>query len=1102
MRGLRRYWRRFNSKCREGHWILNGILWGRLMAIRLERYLALNKYFLNLFGFSSFDELREKLKDVEEGYDATGRSYFVDALIGLKPEWEEDLLRYDLEIREYVKKLRKNRRQPNFNLKYFQYLAVLFTEIFLDKYYKDRAAFLAELNSFLRRFNEESGIKLSPFTEEDLKKIAFWMATGSGKTLIMHINYWQIMKYSKGGWDNVILITPNEGLSKQHYEEFKLSGIPCKLYEGNVDDLKTREGEVLIIDIYKLTEEKKGEGVRVDVSYFDGKNLVFIDEGHKGQKSEEQKWKRLREEIGKRGFLFEYSATFGQVIGKNKDLLEEYAKAIIFDYSYKYFYTDGYGKDFYVYNIRSGKGGEGLYSEEQQDLLLTAGLLSFYEQLLLFDKYEKEMREYKIEKPLWIFVGSKVTGKGINSDVVRVIHFLNKVTKDEEYLKETVAKILAGKSGLVDEKGKDVFKGKFKFLRELSVDSLVEDLYQRVFGGRGELKLYEIKNAEGEIGLKVSTAKGYFGVINVGNVSDLLFYFRPEKIREKLEKAEKRGKGGVEELRRALKYIEENGNLIPEEDLFSQSLFFRINDSDSPINVLIGSKKFVEGWNSWRVSNMCLINMGKGEGPQIIQLFGRGVRLKGKNYSLKREANPDSPLKVLQTLFIFGLNADYINAFLTAIEQEGVDYEEISIPIKFNRPERWEGKIYTLKTGESFDFLECPVKLEIDEDVLKEVKIDLRPKITLAHGLNVGEVNSAFKEAIDIPESYLKTIDWDSIYLEILNYKASQGMFNLLVNKETLREIVERRKYKIFLQESSALKIERVGGRPTLRIASWEGFERLHDLILMVLKSYIQKFYRREERRRAMEFLEAKPLFKERFPNMFPENCEIVIKIPKKLTEEISKVSKQLKEYEEGKIPEEWRNWSSFIVHLDRHLYTPLIVWREGREEVKSFPVKLNRGEAKFVKDFQDFLTKNAKLLENKEVFLLRNLSRRGVGFFLSSGFYPDFIIWAREGERQHMIFIDPKGIRNLGNFNDDKIRLCSSYIKEVEKRVNEKLRGRGDRVNLILDAFIISVSSYYDVKNTFGEGNYSKEEFERHNVLFQEDPKYVKKIFEKAGIL
>ncbi len=66
-------------------------------------------------------------------------------------------------------------------------------------------------------------------------------------------------------------------------------------------------------------------------------------------------------------------------------------------------------------------------------------------------------------------------------------------------------------------------------------------------------------------------------------------------------------------------------------------LFQAISETNSSINILIGSKKFIEGWNSWRVSSMGLMNMGKSEGAQIIQLFGRGVRLKGKNFSLKRE---------------------------------------------------------------------------------------------------------------------------------------------------------------------------------------------------------------------------------------------------------------------------------------------------------------------------------------------------------------------------------------------------------------------------------------------------------------------------------
>ena len=1038
--------------------------------MKLESYLILNKYFLNLFGVDDFNRLRERLRDTNEGYDSTGRSYFIDSLIGLKPEWESELLKYDEAIREYVERLRRNRKQSGFNLKYFQYLAVLFSEIFLENYFNRREKLLRELNKFLKEFNRKNRTGISEFKEEDLKKIAFWMATGSGKTLIMHINYWQILKYSKNNWDNIILITPNEGLSRQHYEELKQSGIPCKLYDGNLDSLKTKSGEVLVIDIHKLTEEKKGEGVSVDVSFFDGKNLVFIDEGHKGQKSEEQKWKKLRETIGKDGFIFEYSATFGQVIGKNKELLEEYAKAIIFDYSYKYFYTDGYGKDFYVYNIKT-ETKKDKYSDRQQELLLVAGLLSFYEQLLVFEENREELKELNIEKPLWIFVGSKVTGKGINSDVLRVIKFLDSVIKDEYFLKSIAEQILEGKSGLIDSSGNDIFEGKFEILKELNekngIDFLVEDIYKRVFNGRGNLELYDIKNAEGEIGLKVSTAERYFGVINVGDT-------------------------------RTLKKLISQANIEVKEDHFSQSLFFEINRGESSLNLLIGSKKFMEGWNSWRVSNMCLINMGKSEGPQIIQLFGRGVRLKGRNFSLKREENPDYRVKILQTLFVFGLNADYVNAFLEAIEKEEVECREIAIPIKFNIPEKWEGKIYTIKTEESFDFLRIPVKLTVDEEILSRIKIDLRPKITVAHGLKTQKVDSVTDEPVEIPEEYFELLDWNLIYSEVLNYKMTQGMYNLSVNLETLKNVVKAGGYRLFLEGTEGIAVK----GNTLELLSFKGVEKLNKIVSAILKSYIKKFYTGEWKREEMKHLKAEPLTTEKHPHMYPKDGKIILKIPEELKKDIEKVMKQLDGYDpqNNKIPAEWKNWSSFIIHFDSHLYTPLVIWRKNKDEITSIPVKLNRGETEFLEDFKSFLKSDRRLCKY-DIFLLRNLSKRGIGFFVNSGFYPDFIIWIKDASKQHVIFIDPKGIRNLEEgFENEKIKLCTLHIKEIEKVVNEYLKNKGDRTSLKLDAFIISVTPYREIKPFFN--NCEKEEFEKHKVFFLRDFKgkrdgnYLRKIF------
>lgn len=113
-----------------------------------------------------------------------------------------------------------------------------------------------------------------------------------------------------------------------------------------------------------------------------------------------------------------------------------------------------------------------------------------------------------------------------------------------------------------------------------------------------------------------------------------------------------------------------------EADDFGSSMFGTLNSKDSQLHVLIGSRKFTEGWSSWRVSTMGLLNMGKGEGSQIIQLFGRGVRLKGKDYSLKRSTPAQRPrgahLERLETLNIFGVNAGYMATFKEYLKEEGI----------------------------------------------------------------------------------------------------------------------------------------------------------------------------------------------------------------------------------------------------------------------------------------------------------------------------------------------------------------------------------------------------------------------------------------------
>ena len=90
------------------------------------------------------------------------------------------------------------------------------------------------------------------------------------------------------------------------------------------------------------------------------------------------------------------------------------------------------------------------------------------------------------------------------------------------------------------------------------------------------------------------------------------------------------------------KLCEKQDELVVTDKVVSGSLFHVINASDSTVNMLIGSKKFTEGWNSWRVSTMGLMNIGRSEGSEIAHqlapVSARGVLASGR--STRRTPQP------------------------------------------------------------------------------------------------------------------------------------------------------------------------------------------------------------------------------------------------------------------------------------------------------------------------------------------------------------------------------------------------------------------------------------------------------------------------------
>ncbi len=168
---------------------------------------------------------------------------------------------------------------------------------------------------------------------------------------------------------------------------------------------------------------------------------------------------KARNALCEKGFSFEYSATFGQAVKGKPSLISLYAKCTLFDYSYRYFYGDGFGKDYQILNLDEGT------QQNHLELYMVACLLSFYQQQRLYREQEATYRPFNIEKPLWIFVGGSVTATLAArdaSDIVEILQFLSRYVSDRSGSIQRVERVL--NQGIATDAGKNLFAGRFTYL--------------------------------------------------------------------------------------------------------------------------------------------------------------------------------------------------------------------------------------------------------------------------------------------------------------------------------------------------------------------------------------------------------------------------------------------------------------------------------------------------------------------------------------------------------------------------------------------------------------------------------------------------------------
>ena len=170
-------------------------------------------------------------------------------------------------------------------------------------------------------------------------------------------------------------------------------------------------------------------------------------------------------------------------------------------------------------------------------------------------------------------------------------------------------------------------------------------------------------------------------------------------------------------------------------------------------------------------------------------------------------------------------------------------------------------------------------------------------------------------------------------------------------------------------------------------------------------------------------------------------------------------------------------------IHFDRHLYQPLLV--ERGDKIRSEPPGLNDGERRFVEDLREYCrTEKGKSLTDKEVYLLRNLSRgKGIGFFDTRGFYPDFILWVKDGSMQRIVFIEPHGMLHAEAYEHDEKARLHERLPELAKAIAKRTKLK----NVTLDSFIVSATPCEDLRVKYGDGSWDRRRFAGKHILFPE---------------
>ncbi|WRA82260.1 DEAD/DEAH box helicase family protein [Helicobacter pylori] len=492
--------------------------------------------------------------------------------------------------------------------------------------------------------------------ENFINRLAFYMATGSGKTIVI-IKLVELLSVAMGMGlipkKNIMFFSTNEHLIKQFEKEIEKYN-RNKDYSKHIDfkDLKSVKNkdfyhspkdffQKIALFYYRADlmsdEESKENLLNYKDCWDNGENYVILDEAHKGNKTESKR-QAIFSLLSLKGFLFNFSATFTE----ESDLITA------------------------VYNLSVGEWVKLGYGKES--VLLKKNNLNAFKELKDLNDREKEIALLKALLLLGMQKRYKVEGYFHDPLMLVFTHSVNVENSDAEIFFKTLARVienddesdfLKAKDDLLEELKEPEFLFSGNGDKDYKIKVFKESLNRLDFKGLKEAVFYasnghiEViinpKNNQ-EIAFKLNTSDKVFCLIRIGDIT--------EWIREKLK---------------SVKVVSKNLS-FKEESYFSQI-------DKSSINILVGSRAFDTGWDSTRPSVILFLNIGLDDDAKklVKQSFGRGVRIESvKNQrqrlayldideAIKKDLKPHAAM--LETLFVIATKSESVKAILDLKEE-------------------------------------------------------------------------------------------------------------------------------------------------------------------------------------------------------------------------------------------------------------------------------------------------------------------------------------------------------------------------------------------------------------------------------------------------